>query len=213
MKPDDSKPAKRKTVNKRAQKPIKGERAGTSAASSEQRRLLFVELYIANGGNGSAAAEEAGYAPSSAHRMASIILARDDVKEMLKARRTVLQEKYELKSDSVIAALASIVYSDPRKAFDKNGALLPVHEWPDSVAAGIASIEVDEIASGKGDERVVIGHTKKVKFWDKVSAIDKAMKHLGLFEKNNQQKNPFTGMSEQELLQYIAKMSKALDVQ
>jgi phage terminase small subunit len=33
----------------------------------------------------------------------------------------------------------------------------------------------------------VVGQVKKVKLWDKNSALEKAMKHLGLFEKDNSQ--------------------------
>jgi hypothetical protein len=45
---------------------------------------------------------------------------------------------------------------------------------------------VVEKFEGEGeDRRRVI--TRKIKFWNKVDAIDKAMRHLGLFGKDNRQ--------------------------
>ena len=48
----------------------------------------------------------------------------------------------------------------------------------------MASVEVDEIKAEAG----VIGHTTKLKHWDKNAALEKAMKFHGLYEKDNAQK-------------------------
>ena len=53
--------------------------------------------------------------------------------------------------------------------------------------ATISSLEVLEEWEGTGEDRRLVGHTKKLKFWDKNTALVNAMKHLGLFEKHNQQ--------------------------
>ena len=51
----------------------------------------------------------------------------------------------------------------------------------------IASVEVREEFEGQGESRKLVGYTRKVKFWDKPSAINMVMRHLGLFEKDNAQ--------------------------
>ena len=56
---------------------------------------------------------------------------------------------------------------------------------------------------GSGEDRRLVGHVKKYKVTEKTSAIDKLMKHLGLFEKDNEQKaNPV-----RDLLQAIGARS------
>lgn len=77
-----------------------------------------------------------------------------------------------------------IALFDPRKLFDEDGNLKPIRDLDDDTAAAIAAFEVNELlADGKA-----IGHTRKMKFWDKGSAIEKAFRHLGLFEKDNAQR-------------------------
>ena len=63
--------------------------------------------------------------------------------------------------------------------------LIPVVAIVVVAAAALASVEVDELR----EEGAVVGVTQKIKFWDKNSAIEKAMKHLGMFERDNAQKN------------------------
>lgn len=170
----------------KARLPLSGMRK--SRASVAEREAVFIEAYIANGGNGTQAAREAGYAESGARRSAFKLLQRPAVIKALSARREKLARTYELTTESVIAELSKIVHADPRRMFAENGTLLPVKEWPDDVAGMVASIEVDETFKGDGKEKVWTGYTKKVKLWDKNSGIDKAMKHLGLFAEDNRQR-------------------------
>lgn len=67
---------------------------------------------------------------------------------------------------------------DPRRLFDAGGKPIPLHELPEEVAATIASYEVWP------NGRV------KVKFWSKVEALDRAMRHAGLYERDNKQLQP-----------------------
>jgi len=54
--------------------------------------------------------------------------------------------------------------------------------------AAIASLDMDEIVTGRGPQRRAIGRTTKVRFVDELVPIDRAMKHLGLFERDNRQR-------------------------
>jgi phage terminase small subunit len=60
-------------------------------------------------------------------------------------------------------------------------------EWDDDTAAAVSSIEIIEEFSGSGEDRKLSGLTKRVRLWDKNAALEKAMKHLGLHEKDNSQ--------------------------
>ena len=90
--------------------------------------------------------------------------------------------------ETVLRELENIVHFDPRKIYDAKGKLIPIHQLPEDVAKGLASFDQDEIVVGKGPAARVIGHTTKVRQWDKLVAIDKAMKHLGMFERDNRQR-------------------------
>lgn len=182
-------------------------KAGTSRVSAEQRRKLFIEAYIANGGNATDAARKAGYAESSAHVRGAELVKDRKVQSDIAARQTELAKKFELTTEDVIAELAKIVRVDLRRLFDSSGNLLPVNEWPDDVAGAVASFEVDEIHEGQGEARKFVGYTRKVKLWDKNSAIEKAMKHLGLFEADNKQRNPFEGLPR-DVVKLIAERLK-----
>jgi len=155
---------------------------GTSRAQAAQRRVVFVEVFVSNGGNGTDAAIQAGFSARTAGVTASQLLKDPNVSAAIKARQAELAEKHKLTTESVIAELAKIVHADPRRMFDANGNLLPPGEWPDDLAGAIAGVDV---TTTRGEIEVT---TKKIKLWDKNSAIEKAMKHLGLFEQDNKQK-------------------------
>jgi len=193
-KPAAKKPAKKaaKPADKPVKKPVKkvgkcaGSKPGTSKKAAEDKRKAFVEAYLSNGGNLTEAARTVGYSEGGAskagHRMSK------DVRflSILRERAGDISKKFELTTEKTLREIARLSYSDPRKFYNSDGSLKPIHELDDDTAACIASIEVDEIMM----EHTVIGHTKKIKQWDKNSALEKAMKFHGLYEKDNAQQQP-----------------------
>jgi hypothetical protein len=87
------------------------------------------------------------------------------------------------------------------------GCMKDPREWDDATAAAVASIEIVEEFSGTGADRKLVGHTKKVKLWDKNAALEKALKHLGLYERDNTQRSE--NLSLQVLLWERRRMSKS----
>jgi phage terminase small subunit len=165
---------------------MKRVKAGTSKAAAAARKVAFAHAYIANDGNGLQAAITAGYSPNGAGVTASRML-KDLKVQALIADATANAAKISgLTVERTLREVSRLAYSDPRKFYRKDGQLIPIHELDDDTAACIASIEVDEI--GSGDK--VIGHTKKIKHWDKNAALEKAMKYHGLYEEDNRQKPP-----------------------
>lgn len=162
-------------------------KAGTSKAAAADRRARFVEAYIANGGNATEAAKTAGFSPKTSASQARRLLKDVRVASAVKRRRVEAGSKYELTTERVLKECARIVYADPRKLFGPDGNPIPIPKLDDDAAAAVAGFEHVEEFSGRGKSRELSGYTKKLKLWDKNSAIDKAMKHLGLFEKDNAQ--------------------------
>lgn len=173
-------------------------KASSGQASAADRRALFVEAYIANGGNATQAAIAAGFSPKSAGQQGSELLKHPNVTANIAERRNELREASRLTTENVARELAKLVFADPRKFIDEAGNIKPLHELDDDSAGALASLEVFEEFEGHGKDREQIGVTKKIKLWDKNAAIEKAMKHLGMFETDNRQKTPIIFMDAED---------------
>ena len=210
-----SKLAKQRGPKKGAKKAKATQRpkAGTSHVVASVRRTIFVESILANGGNATQAAIQAGYSSRTAGQAGFRLLKDVEIQDAIARRRAELANRYKLTTDDVLRECARIVYSDPRRLFDARGGLRPVKDLEDEVAATIASIEVSDDVVGKGEDAVSV-RTTKVKLWDKNAAIDKAMRYLGLFEKDNAQQGAFAALidklSPAELAQFEAAAKELL---
>ena len=60
----------------------------------------------------------------------------------------------------------------------------------DDTRAAVASFEIDE----RKVDGVVVGRTTKIKLWDKNRALEMAMRHLGLYERDNAQRSENLGL-------------------
>jgi phage terminase small subunit len=80
--------------------------------------------------------------------------------------------------DRVLQEAARMAFSDLRQAFDENGKLKATKDWPDDLAAAVASTKTRTVnldsADGKTDEVV------ELKVWDKPKNVELLAKHLGL---------------------------------
>lgn len=143
------------------------------------RESVFVAEYLVDL-NATRAALRAGYRAKHIEEMARQVMARPHVRAAVDEALARRASRVEVKADDVLRALLRSLNSDIRQAFGEDGCLKPIRELPDDVALAIASVEVDEIWEGRGEERTQVGVTRKVKFWSKDKAIELALKHLGL---------------------------------
>ncbi|MGQ0655628.1 MAG: terminase small subunit [Betaproteobacteria bacterium] len=139
---------------------------------------MFVDAYIAKHGNATAAAVAAGHAPGSAAEKAGYRLSKDvRVQAMLKERRAELLRAFQLESEAVHGVVAALVYA---RAVD---ILTPKQRKQ----LGPLTPELEMAIVGfRFDAKT--GRIVEVKFADKNAALEKAMKHLGLFKADNKQK-------------------------
>lgn len=82
---------------------------------------------------------------------------------------------------ALLRELKSMALVDVRQLYDSDGTVLPVDKWPDSVARCVASVEVSEIFDTDEGRRVLVGHTKKIRLWDKHKAVEMLGRDLGRF--------------------------------
>lgn len=90
--------------------------------------------------------------------------------------------------------LRAIGTVDIRGAFNEDGRLKPMSEIPEAVAKAMAQVEVFEEFEwdGQAKERVQTGWTKKVKFYDKLRAIELLGKKLAMFVERHEHKHSVT---------------------
>ena len=90
--------------------------------------------------------------------------------------------------------LRAIGTVDIRAAFAEDGRLKPMSEIPENVAKAMAQVEVFEEMEydGQARERVQVGWTKKVKFYDKLRAIELLGKKLAMFVERHEHRHTMT---------------------
>lgn len=119
---------------------------------------------------------------------ASRMLASSKVSARIAELRKAAADQAVISEAEILRELRRLALSDPAAMFDPaTGDLWPIDKMPAHVRACIASIEIDD-RSESTHEGPRPYRVKKVKVWDKNAAIDKAMKHLGSFERDNKQK-------------------------
>lgn len=112
----------------------------------------------------------------TAYAKASQIAARDKVKARIASLQSAVAKEVVLDRALVIREIAMLAQSDIRGIVDDKGRLKLPHELDEMTAKSVASFSID--ADGK----------VTYKFWDKNAALEKAAKHLGLYEIDNKQK-------------------------
>jgi len=145
------------------------------------RQAAFVREYLVDL-NATQAAIRAGYSAKTADSAGSRLLVNVKVSKAVENGKKRREERVNVKADDVLRELVRISQADLRKAFNDDGQLRPVKEWPDDVAAFVSSIEVNELVGKDGEVR---GCLHKIKLWPKVQALELLMKHLGLIIKRS----------------------------
>lgn len=141
------------------------------------KQRAFCVAYLANGFNATAAAKEAGYSARTAESQGSRLLRNAKVAAYLASKTKKAFADREITAKRVLDEIAKLAFFDPRRLYNPYGSLLPVHELEPEVAAAIAGVDVRELFAD-GDR---IGELKKVKFADKVKALELLGRYLKLF--------------------------------
>lgn len=158
--------------------------------------LRFVTEYTKDW-NATQAAIRAGYSPKTAKQQGSALLTRLDVKKQLQAARARRMkaaakglEVADITADRIYLETARLAFSDVRRLYNEHGHLLPVHEWPDDVAASVIGVEtVDQnLVAGDG----VIDRVHKVRRADKVAALKLLAQAKGMLTEQVEHKGEIT---------------------
>lgn len=105
----------------------------------------------------------------------------------LREKTDAVAEAADITQDRVLREIGRIGLFDGRKLFRADGNPIPIHELDDDTAAAIAGVKVRREMSSDGDEE--LSTVIEYKIADKNSALEKLMKYLGAYEKDNRQKH------------------------
>jgi len=154
------------------------------ALNDKQKR--FAREYIVDL-NKTQAAIRAGYSPKTAHAQGLRLFKNAEVEAEIQKAQAKRQERTEITQDMVLQELASIGFSDIRKAvtWGKN----PIERGDENADAnGLGVYPVELVPSNQIDDATAAAVSEvsltqtgvKVKMHDKLSALEKLARHLGM---------------------------------
>lgn len=146
-----------------------------------KRQKVFVQEYLKDL-NATAAYKRAGFKASghSAETNAARLLRNAEVSKAIQAGMDARAKRAELDSDQILKEIGRLSYINPKKLFDAQGRLLPIHQLPDEIAVCISSLDV-VTTRVPGSDPVEVEYTTKIKFWDKRGSLELLGKHQKLF--------------------------------
>jgi phage terminase small subunit len=151
---------------------------------TEKRKLTKKELMFCNSYlqtfNGTQSAIKAGYSQKCAAEIAYENLRKPHIKNYIQLLTEEVLADVGVNPRRVLEEYAKIAFFNPKKIFDRNGHIKPVHKLDNDTAAVLASLEVSELTAGNDENKTVSTQTKKVKFVPKENALAALMKYLGL---------------------------------
>lgn len=148
------------------------------------RQKAFCDEYIIDF-NGARAARDAGYTGKDTNVTAAKLLTNSNIQEYIQHLIALRSERTQITADKVIAEIAKVAFHNAEDFYDDEG-LKPLSELSSEAKAAISSYQTKRIKIGK-DEHVDV---PIMKVHDKMKALELLGKHVGAFEKDNQQKQP-----------------------
>lgn len=131
--------------------------------------------------NGTQAAISAGYSSKTAHVIATENLNKPYIKEYISSLQLKLREATLITAEMVINELAKVGFSNVQDFVNGGNSILELKHLAANKTAAVSGVKT----TIKNDGDVVT----EIKLYDKVSALEKLGRHLGIFEKDNSQAN------------------------
>ena len=172
---------------------------------SAARIQSFVEAYVLTL-NAARAARVAGYASKASAVRGAELLRRPDVQQAIQARQAELARRYAVGVENTIDALAAMSFFDPLDFFEENGHLRDLADVPLQARMALSGFKVRRVVVDRDapPEEII-----EIRFLDRGANVERLMKHLGLFERDNRQNKPDPIA---ELLAYVAEHGAPLAV-
>lgn len=89
-------------------------------------------------------------------------------------------ERTQIDADYVLKRLVEIDQMDVLDILHSDGSIKSIQDWPAVWRTYISGMDLSELFEGRGDERVMIGVLKKIKWPDKVKNLELIGKHVNV---------------------------------
>lgn len=142
--------------------------------SLSDQHKLFVEYYLIHF-NGARAARDAGFEPSNAKIQACCLMRDPLIKARVKERSAEIIGEIKEEQLRIFRELMNLGHSKIRDLYNPDGRLKPLDDWPEEIAACVASIKQVVKGTGKNKQRSL-----EVKLWNKNQALDILSRVTGL---------------------------------
>lgn len=161
------------------------------------------------------AAIRAGFSVKNADSIASRLVKKSQVSQAIQKAMKERLHKVGVRAEKVLTRMARIGYVDIRRLYGPNNTLLDVKDWPDDVVPAVAGVETFEEYVGRGEDRHLIGYTKKVRLWDPNPALTNMAKNLGVIgngkrrdeEEGEERDRPMTTLELSAKIVYLVKLA------
>lgn len=154
--------------------------------------------------NATQAAIRAGYSPKTAKQQGARLLTNADIQAAIQKGRIKAEQRTDITLDRVLHEIATIAFADPRKAV-KWGPGVYEETLDDGTVArssGVMLIDSDSLDDDVARTLAEVGNTKegvKIKFHDKLAALEKLGKHLGLADRSQEKQTDRLAQAIQEI--------------
>jgi len=145
-----------------------------------KKQLIFCKEYLVCM-NATEAATKAGYSQKSAYSQGVRLLKDARIKQYIDKRLMDRAEKLDITPNRILEELGHIAFFNISSIFD-GMSLKEIDSLPENVTRAIGSVKSKTEKSGDGFAEVT-----EVKSNDKLKALEMLMKHLGMYEKDNEQ--------------------------
>lgn len=147
----------------------------------------FCEEYIIDL-NATKAAIRAGYSEKTAYSIGQENLTKPEIIERLSELRADISENNGKLIQRVIDELVKVGFSNIQDYIGQGNTIVDMSEIDENKARAVSSIKKSLTEFGTPDNPG-IKTVVEFKLWDKISALEKLGRHLGIFEADNKQKS------------------------
>lgn len=142
------------------------------------KQEAFCQRYLVDF-NATQAAISSGYSEKSASAIGWELLRKPEIQARIEELRAEMGSRFNITKERIAQELARIAFGDTRRIFNEDGSLKQPHEWDDDTAAIISSVETEELFEGRGEDKQMVGYTKKIKQWEKTKALAQLAQLMG----------------------------------
>lgn len=151
---------------------------------NEKEEAFCREILADPAFNAEAAAARAGYKDGNGFRAhsGSRLMERECVQNRIAELIAARNERLDVDADKAVRELLMLAHSDIGDVLDFSGkqpVMRDAHTIPERARRAISSVKVKRTVEGSGEDKKEV-EIIEFKFWDKVSALDKLLKHLGI---------------------------------